>query len=397
MSAQQATRRLCVLGATGSVGRSTLEVAAAEPERVQVVALAAHRDVEAMVALIAQHRPARVAMADPAAAARLRERVGAGCEVLEGAEGLCTLAADADSDTVMAAIVGAAGLPATLAAAEAGKRVLLATKEALVTAGRLLMQAVADSGAQILPVDSEHNAIFQCLPRGYTCGARPSGVRRLLLTASGGPFRCWSAAQMHEATPAQAVAHPNWDMGAKISVDSASMMNKGLELIEAAYLYAMPESDIDVLVHPQSIIHSAVEFVDGSLLAQMGTADMKIPIAHALLHPQRGCSGAQRLDLLALGRLDFEPPDPERFPALRLAREALRSGGLLPAVLNAANEVAVARFLAGAIGFTAIAALVEAVLEQAAGWAESCDSIAAVLDVDARARALAQGWEAARG
>ncbi len=391
-------RGVCVLGATGSVGRSTLEVIASNADHFNVVALSARCDVDGMRELIACHRPRYVVMVESQAAAALRQQIsGFDCEVLDGAEALAAIAAHPDVDTVMAAIVGAAGLPATFAAAQAGKRILLATKEALVSAGNLLMHVVRDHGAEILPVDSEHNAIFQCLPTNYICGSAPAGVRRMILTASGGPFRDWSWQQMQAATPAQAIAHPNWEMGRKISVDSASMMNKGLELIEAAYLYGMGPEQLDVVVHRQSIIHSLVEFVDGSLLAQLGSADMKIPIAHALMHPQRGESGAARLDLVALGRLDFCAPDEQRFPALRLAREALQAGNAMPAVFNAANEVAVAAFLEEKIAFTDIAALTEDVMLQAAAWELQPEDLDAAIAIDRRARAQAMDWEPKHG
>lgn len=395
-------RAVCVLGATGSVGRSTLDVIASNPERFDVVALSAYSDVTGMLQLVSQHTPRYVVMVDSSAATALREQLACvalptPCEVLDGAAALAEIAAHAEVDTVMAAIVGAAGLPATFAAAQAGKRILLATKEALVSAGSLLMDVVGESGAEILPVDSEHNAIFQCLPTNYICGSAPAGVRRLILTASGGPFRDWSWQQMQAATPEQAVAHPNWDMGQKISVDSASMMNKGLELIEAAYLYGMQAEQLDVVVHRQSVIHSLVEYADGSLLAQLGSADMKIPIAHALLHPERGDSGAARLDLVALGRLDFCAPDEQRFPALRLAREALEAGNAMPAVFNAANEVAVERFLSRNIAFTDIAGLTEAVMGQAVAWDLQPADLDAAIAIDQQARACATHWEPLNG
>lgn len=391
-------RRVCVLGATGSVGRSTLDVIAQNPGHFEVVALSAHRDVEGMAELVNRFAPAYVVMVDAQAAHALRQLLPVGkCEVMDGASALAQIAEHDDVDTVMAAIVGAAGLPATFAAAQAGKRILLATKEALVSAGSLLMDVVREQGAEILPVDSEHNAIFQCLPTDYICGTRPPGVRRLILTASGGPFRDWSWQDMQAATPAQAIAHPNWDMGRKISVDSASMMNKGLELIEAAYLYGLSADELDVVVHKQSIVHSLVEFVDGSQLAQLGSADMKIPIAHALMHPVRGDSGAARLDLVAIGRLDFCAPDKKRFPALGLAREALQAKNAMPAVFNAANEVAVQRFLDGQIRFTEIAELTEAVMNTAAGWELSPDELEAAIAIDQRARAQAEKWETSRG
>lgn len=391
-------RHVCVLGATGSVGRNTLDVIARNPGACVVESLSGHSDVAGMRTLIRAHRPRQVVMVDPAAAQALRDDgLGADCEIRDGSAALVEIAAAAEVDTIMAAIVGAAGLPAIFAAAAQGKRVLLATKEALVSAGPVLMNTVRDNGAEILPVDSEHNAIFQCLPQPYRCGSRPNGVRRLILTASGGPFRDWTLQRMHDATPAQAIAHPNWDMGRKISVDSASMMNKGLELIEAAYLFALAAADVDVVVHRQSIVHSLVEFTDGSTLAQLGTADMRIPIANALLHPRRGASGAPALDLVGVGQLDFEAPDAARFPALRLAREALQVGGGMPAVFNAANEVAVAAFLEGHIRFTDIPQMVESVMGMAVAWAHTPTSLDDALAVDARAREQARAWRPTHG
>lgn len=354
--------RLLILGATGSVGRSTLDVAARHAQRIEVVALAARRDVAGMRELALRHRPRVVAMADADAAQALRAALAAElphCEVLAGAEALDQLAADGGVDTVMSAIVGGVGLEPTLAAIRAGKRVLIANKEPLVMAGALMMAEAARTGAVIIPIDSEHNAIFQCLPGDYRCGGAPAGVRRLLLTASGGPFRTASAQALREVTPAQAVRHPNWSMGPKISVDSATLMNKGLELIEAAALYRLPVERLDVVIHPESIIHSLVEYVDGSMLAQLGQPDMRVPIAHALAWPERWESGVDGLDLAQLARLNFEPPDPQRFPCLRLAREALRIGGVLPNALNAANEIAVQAFLDGRLDFMGIAHMVE--------------------------------------
>lgn len=391
-------RGLCVLGATGSVGLNTLEVASANPGAFRVVALTANRDADAMAKLVRRFQPRHVVMVDTEAARRLRELLpAANCEIHDGAGALCEVAALDEVETVMAAIVGAAGLPATFAAAEAGKRILLATKEALVSAGHLLMDCVQGSGAEILPVDSEHNAIFQCLPTDYVCGIAPEGVRRMVLTASGGPFRDWTWEQMQSATPEQAVAHPNWDMGRKISVDSATMMNKGLELIEAAYLFGMSESDVDVVVHRQSIVHSLVEFTDGSLLAQLGSADMKIPIAHAMLHPQRGVSTAERLDLVKVGRLDFVAPDIQRFPALRLAREALQAKNAMTAVFNAANEIAVDAFLSKRIAFTDIPVMAEQTMEKAMDWDLHPGDLDAAIAIDQEARAVASEWEAVHG
>ena len=326
-------------------------------------------------------------MTDPAAAqclARALRDAALPIDVLSGPEAAAEVCRDPAVDTVMAAIVGAAGLEPALAAAASGKCILLANKEAIVMAGPVFLRAVQAGGARILPIDSEHNAVFQCLP----ADARGGGVRRIILTASGGPFRAFSLAQMSSVTPEQAVAHPNWRMGRKISVDSATMMNKGLELIEAHFLFGLPEPQLDVLVHPQSIIHSMVEYVDGSTLAQLGNPDMRTPIAHALAWPERIDSGVGALDLAQHGRLDFEPPDELRFPCLRLARQALRAGEAAPCVLNAANEISVEAFLSGRIGFTHIAHINEAVL-QSMGAESAPQDVEQVLALDARARALA--------
>jgi 1-deoxy-D-xylulose-5-phosphate reductoisomerase len=351
-------RKIAILGATGSIGKSTLDLVERSPERFEVVAVTAASNSEALAA-IARRTGAKLAVvAEESRLADLRDRLaGTDCRAESGA-GALTEAASGEADLVIAAIVGCAGLGPVMAAVEAGKTVGLANKEALVTAGALMIDAAARHGATLLPIDSEHNAIFQCL-----AGSRLEDVSRIVLTASGGPFRTASAGFMDAATPAEAVAHPNWSMGAKISVDSATLMNKGLELIEAAYLFAMPSNRIDTVIHPQSVIHSLVEFVDGSVLAQLGSPDMRIPIAYALAWPERMETPAQRLDLTAVSRLDFEAPDLHRFPALRLAREALEAGGSAPVVLNAANEVAVARFLAGRLSFTDIARIVEKALE----------------------------------
>ena len=356
-----------VLGSTGSIGISTLDVVGRYPDRFRIVALTANRDVDGMLQQIRRHRPPRVAMANRQAAAELRMRLSAealATEVLEGPEALEELAALPEADYVMAAIVGAAGLLPTLAAVRAGKRVMLANKEALVVSGRLLVEAVRASGATLLPIDSEHNAIFQCLPQGFDGDLAAQGVRRLLLTASGGPFRTWGLDELAGVSPEQACAHPNWQMGRKISVDSATMMNKGLEVIEAHWLFGVSADEIQVVIHPQSVIHSLVEYVDGSVLAQMGNPDMRTPIAHALAWPRRIAAGVAPLDLFDVARLEFEPPDDLRFPCLRLAFEALRSGGAAPAVLNAANEVAVQAFLERRIGFTDISRLIETSLER---------------------------------
>ena len=350
-------KKVTILGATGSVGRSTLDLLERAPERFELVALTAKRNVEELASAARRTRARLAVIADPRRLGDLEALLeGSGCEAAAGPEAL-TQAAAGDGDWVMAAIVGCAGLLPTMAAVEAGKTVALANKEALVTAGPLMTQAAQKSGARLLPVDSEHNAIFQCL-----AGNRLKDVARLILTASGGPFRGASEKHLREATPAQAVAHPKWSMGAKISVDSATLMNKGLELIEAHHLFRLPPEKIDIVVHPQSIVHSLVEFIDGSLLAQLGSADMRIPISYALAWPERIQTPAARLDLIELARLDFEAPDPERFPALRLAREALASGGGASVVLNAANEIAVEMFLAGRIGFIEIASTVEETL-----------------------------------
>ena len=350
-------RRLCLLGATGSIGDSTLDVVARHPERFEVVALAAHRNVEKLGALARRFQPQIVAVLDPHAATSLeRDLAGAGLptRVVMGAEGVMEAATLAHVDTVLAAIVGAAGLAPTLAAARAGKRILLANKEALVMGGALFMEAVKTSGAMLLPIDSEHNAVFQCLPATYARQPLASGVRRIVLTASGGPFRTRPPAELPNVTPDEACAHPNWVMGRKISVDSATMMNKGLEVIEAHWLFGLKPSAIDVVIHPQSVIHSLVEYVDGSVLAQLSHPDMRTPIAQALAAPERIESGVETLDFARLKALTFEAPDRERFPCLALAYDALEAGGSAPIVLNAANEIAVAAFLDGRIRFTDI-------------------------------------------
>jgi 1-deoxy-D-xylulose-5-phosphate reductoisomerase len=352
-------RKIAILGATGSIGKSTLDLIERSPERFEIVAVTAATNVEAL-AQIARRTNAKVAVvADDSRLRDLQELlVGTGCRAAAGEEALIE-AGCGEAELVIAAIVGCAGLRSVMGAVEAGRIVALANKEALVTAGALMIDAAARSGATLLPVDSEHNAIFQCL-----AGSRREDVAKIILTASGGPFRTASAEAIGAATPAQAVAHPNWSMGAKISVDSATLMNKGLELIEAYYLFGLPSDCIDIVIHPQSVIHSMVEFVDGSVLAQLGSPDMRIPIAYALAWPERIETPAPRLDFAAIARLDFEPPDPERFPALRLAREALQAGGSAPIVLNAANEIAVASFLAGQIRFTDIVRVVEEMLHQ---------------------------------
>ncbi|WP_119144994.1 1-deoxy-D-xylulose-5-phosphate reductoisomerase [Pseudomonas reidholzensis] len=386
-------QRITVLGATGSIGLSTLDVIARHPERYQVFALSGYSQVEQLLALCLRHRPVYAVVPSAEAAARLRAGLadaGSATEVLEGEAGLCQVASASDVDAVMAAIVGAAGLRPTLAAVEAGKKVLLANKEALVMSGALFMQAVRRSGAVLLPIDSEHNAIFQCLPGDYARGLGAVGVRRILLTASGGPFRETPAAQLEQVTPEQACAHPNWSMGRKISVDSASMMNKGLELIEACWLFDAAPAQVEVVVHPQSVIHSLVDYVDGSVLAQLGNPDMRTPIANALAWPERIDSGVAPLDLFAIARLDFQAPDEQRFPCLRLARQAAEAGNSAPAVLNAANEVAVEAFLQRRIRFPEIAGMIEQVLDQEPVVAVS--SLEAVFAADQRARELSREW-----
>ncbi len=378
-----------ILGATGTIGVNTLDVIARHPQRYRVVALTAHRNVERLAEQCARWQPPFAVMADPERAEELRRRlrrVAPDTEVLAGSEGLVRVCELPETDQVMAGIVGAAGLLPNLAAARAGKRVLLANKEALVMSGRLFMEAVRAAGAELLPIDSEHNAVFQCLPAGGGSLAE-RGVTRILLTASGGPFRTFDAAQLAEVTPEQACAHPNWVMGRKISVDSATMMNKGLEVIEACWLFDTSPEHIEVVIHPQSVIHSLVCYADGSLLAQLGNPDMRTPIAHALAWPERIESGVAPLDLFAVGRLDFERPDETRFPCLRLAREAGAAGGTMPAVLNAANEVAVDAFLQRRIPFTAIPAVIEDAL--AAIARRPGDDLDEILAVDAAARVRA--------
>ncbi len=369
---------LAVLGATGSIGASTLDVAAAHPERYRVFALSAHGSADALLELCRRHRPRFAVLSGLADDRATRARFGEiGVEIRFGHAALEELVSHPECDAVMAGIVGAAGLRSTLAAAAAGKRVLLANKEALVMAGPLVIAAARASGAELLPVDSEHNAVFQCF-------SHRDHVTRIILTASGGPFRATPPEKLDAVTPEQACAHPNWVMGRKISVDSATMMNKGLEVIEAHFLFDVPAERIEVLIHPQSIVHSLVEYLDGSLIAQLSNPDMRVPIAHALAHPGRIASGVRPLDLAALKSLSFERADQQRFPCLRLAYDALRAGGSAPAVLNAANEVAVEAFLDGRIPFTAIAAVIEDTV--AAVATAAADSLAQVLEADAMAR-----------
>ncbi|WP_273808735.1 MULTISPECIES: 1-deoxy-D-xylulose-5-phosphate reductoisomerase [unclassified Pseudomonas] len=389
MSLQQ----LCVLGATGSIGASTLDVVARHPDRYRIFALSGHRRLQELADLCRRFQPVYAAVPDQASVeqlAGLLQDVERRPEILVGEGGLEAIAAHPEVDTVMAAIVGAAGLKPTLAAVKAGKRVLLANKEALVMSGALFIEAVQASGATLLPIDSEHNAIFQCLADPATPGLARKGVRRILLTASGGPFRETPAEQLAGVTPDQACAHPKWSMGRKISVDSATLMNKGLELIEACWLFEATPEQVEVVIHPQSVIHSLVDYVDGSVLAQLGNPDMRTPIAHALAWPERIDSGVAVLDLFEIGRLDFEQPDEERFPCLRLAREAAQAGGCMPATLNAANEVAVDAFLEGRLGFTEIPLLIESVLKAVEPCAAT--DLDAVFAADSTARQLAREW-----
>jgi 1-deoxy-D-xylulose-5-phosphate reductoisomerase len=382
---------VAVLGSTGSVGESTLDVVARHPQRFRLVAIAANTNAAKLARQILSLRPAYAALADPAALPQLRELLGgaaSGTRLLAGPGALEELACLGEVQCVMAAIVGAAGLASTLAAASAGKRLLLANKESLVMAGPLLMAAVQRSGAMLLPIDSEHNAIFQCLPAGSVPGLPPAGLKRVLLTASGGPFRDLPRAALETVTPEAACAHPNWVMGRKISVDCATLMNKGLELIEARVLFGLSAQQIEILVHPQSIVHSLVEYVDGSMLAQLSAPDMRTPIAHALAWPERIDSGVEFLDLLKVGRLDFAAPDLEKFRCLALAQAAGRAGGLHPVVLNAANEVAVQAFLERRLNFPGIAAVIEAVMERVSGGAPG--GLAEVLAADAEGRRRAR-------
>ncbi len=381
---------ISILGATGSIGVNTLDVLSRAPDRYRVVALTANTEVDRLFEQCIAHRPELAVMADPSAATRLERRLrdaGSVTRVAAGAEGLDLAATMPGTDQVMAAIVGAAGLLPTLAAARAGKRILLANKEALVMAGRLFIEEIRAHRAELLPIDSEHNAVFQCMPGGWREGLDRAGVRRILLTSSGGPFRSMPLAALHAVEPEQACAHPNWVMGRKISVDSATMMNKGLEVIEACWLFDAAPDIVDVVIHPQSVIHSLVEYIDGSLLAQLAAPDMRIPIAHALAWPERMASGAERLDLAGVSRLDFEAPDPERFPCLRYAYAAARAGGTAPAIMNAANEVAVQAFLDRRLRFTGIPQLIDDTMQ--ALDPHEADSLDAILEDDRRARAYA--------
>ena len=384
--------RLTILGSTGSIGLNTLDVVRRHPERYRIAALCAHTQIDRLFEQCLEFRPDFAVVRDDELAAELATRLAAagcaGIRVEYGAEALTRMASLKDVDSVMVAIVGAAGLPPALAAAQAGKRVLLANKESLVMAGALFMRAVRESGAVLLPVDSEHNAIFQSLPRDYSSNLSAHGVVSLLLTASGGPFRGMDQTVLARVTPEQACAHPKWAMGRKISVDSATLMNKGLEVIEAHWLFNIPPEKIEVVVHPQSIIHSLVRYVDGSVLAELGNPDMRTPIAHALAYPERIDSGVAALDLFSVGALSFERPDAERFPCLGLAYRALKLGGSGPAILNAANEAAVAAFLDRRISFNAIPAIIAAALDTLP--VKAVDTLADALAADAQARGFAE-------
>jgi 1-deoxy-D-xylulose-5-phosphate reductoisomerase len=388
-----AVRHLTILGSTGSIGVSTLDVVARHPDRFRVVALTANKSVQKILEQCRRFEPRYAVLLDEASAERLRVEIrGAGLatEVLWGVDSLEKVASLPDVDTVMAAIVGAAGIRPTFAAAATGKRVLLANKETMVMAGRIFTDVVKENHATLLPIDSEHNAIFQSLPQHFSGDLRAVGVRRILLTASGGPFRQMPLTALENVTPGQACAHPNWVMGQKISVDSATMMNKGLEVIEAHWLFEAVPEQIEVVIHPQSIIHSMVEYVDGSVLAQLGNPDMRTPIAHALGFPERIETGVNPLDMFKVARLDFEAPDFERFPCLRLAYQALASGGSAPTVLNAANEVAVDSFLKCLMPFTAIPAMIEDVM-QTIGRRDIA-TLDDVLAADGMAREAAREW-----
>jgi 1-deoxy-D-xylulose-5-phosphate reductoisomerase len=373
-------KNLAILGSTGSIGVSTLDIVAAHPDRFRVVSLSAGNNLDRLEEQIRRFRPRIVSVVQPEAARDLRQRLGSDApEVVSGVEGLIACSTHGQVEMVLSAIVGAAGLVPTMAAIESGKDIALANKETLVTAGPLVMEAVARQGVKLYPVDSEHSAIFQSLE-----GHRRSDVRRLILTASGGPFRNRPLSELGRVTPEDALAHPNWSMGRKISIDSATMMNKGLEVIEACWLYAMPGNEVQVIIHPQSVVHSMVQYQDGSVLAQLGNPDMRTPIAHCLAWPERIEAGVEPLDMLAVGRLDFEAPDLERFPCLRLAQEAWRRGGTSSAILNAANEVAVQAFLDNQLAYTAIPGVIESTLEKLSP--RPADSIDNILEDDARAR-----------
>lgn len=391
-------QQITLLGATGSIGTSTLDVISRHPERYSVFALTAYHTAKRLAELCLRFSPRFAVMADKKAAQELREMLRDGrCSttVLEGKQALCEVAQAPEADIVMAAIVGAAGLEPTLSAVRAGKKVLLANKEALVMSGQLFMNTAEASGCRLLPVDSEHNAVFQSFPESFRRNPQAHGVRRILLTASGGPFRNTPLEKLETATPEEACAHPVWSMGRKISVDSATMMNKGLEVIEAHWLFGVSAARIEVAIHPQGVIHSMVDYADGSVLAQLGNPDMRIPIAHALAWPDRIDSGAQALDLFGLAGLHFERPDFRRFPCLSLAYQALEAGGVMPAALNAANEEAVSAFLEKRLGFCRIADVISAVLEQAE-WS-GAETLEAVMEADVRARMLASDEIKKRG
>ncbi len=389
---------ITILGSTGSIGVHTLEVVALHPQRYRVVALTANTQVDRLFDQCQRFRPQTAVMLDAAAAALLQKKItaaGLSIQVLSGTGGLKTVASLPEVDTVMAAIVGAAGLLPTLEAVRAGKRVLLANKEPLVMSGHIVMQEAAASGAQLLPIDSEHNAIFQCMPAGYQTGAVARGVRKIFLTCSGGPFLTTPPEDLAQVTPDQACAHPRWVMGRKISVDSATLMNKGLELIEACRLFRVSPDQVQVVIHPQSVVHSLVEYTDGSVLAQLGNPDMRTPIAHALAWPERIESGVKSLDLFDIARLDFQRPDMQRFPCLRLAYEAAAAGGTAPAILNAANEVAVAAFLEGQVGFNDISRIIEHTRASVIINEEA--QLERILADDARAREVARLFIAGLG
>jgi len=388
----QKKQQLCILGATGSIGVSTLDVVARHPERYSVFALTAHTQVKKLAEQCAQFLP-RIAVVGTAKAADelsilLKEKHLPQIQILFGPEALCAVASANECDSVMAAIVGAAGLPASLAAAKAGKKVLLANKEALVMSGQLFIDAIKDSGATLLPIDSEHNAIFQCLPGNYNRQPSQHGIDKILLTASGGPFLHRDVNTLDDVTPEQAVAHPNWVMGRKISVDSATMMNKGLEIIEAHWLFATPAEQIEVVIHPQSVIHSMVSYTDGSVLAQMGNPDMRIPIAYGMAYPERIASGVAPLDLLKVASLNFIKPDFQRFPCLQLAYDALKEGKSAAIILNASNEIAVQAFLDKKIGFRMINRIIESALGKVA--AADTPDLESILACDAESRRVAE-------
>jgi 1-deoxy-D-xylulose-5-phosphate reductoisomerase len=401
---------ITVLGSTGSIGESTLDVLSRHPDRYRVVALTANKDIDRLLEQCIKFLPEYAVVADSVAAEKMSamlKKSGLDTKLIGGADGLEEVASLPQVDYVMAAIVGAAGLRSTLAAVRAGKRILLANKESLVMSGHLLMEEVKKHKAELLPIDSEHNAIFQSMPANFNIGFSKNkrlsenrglsenkglseiGVRKILLTASGGPFRTTPLEKLDKVTPEQACAHPNWDMGRKISVDSATMMNKGLEVIEACWLFNTTPSQVQVVLHPQSVIHSMVEYVDGSVLAQLGNPDMRTPIAHALAWPERIESGVESLDIFSVARLDFEQPDLERFPCLRLAYEAMDIGGTAPAILNAANEVAVQKFLEGELAFTGIPGLIEKTLKDITPG--KADSLDAIYEADQQARSTALG------